>query len=77
MSQRRRLSSAERDELELDVVRVPEHHRGVSQGLLFIPDAGEELVRGYVEFVLDAVPSAWSIGPPELLEILRLLCFMG
>jgi hypothetical protein len=34
------LRSAERDELELDVIRVPEHHRGVSQGLLLIPDAG-------------------------------------
>ena len=34
------LRSAERDELELDVIRVAEHHRGVSQGLLLIPDAG-------------------------------------
>src|SRR6516225_11497656 len=34
------LSSAERDELKLDVIRIPEHHRGVSQGLLLIPDAG-------------------------------------
>ena len=32
--------SAERDELELDVIRVPEHHRGVGQGLLLIPDTG-------------------------------------
>src|SRR3984957_12263313 len=32
--------SAERDELELDVIRVPEDHRGVSEGLLLVPDAG-------------------------------------
>lgn len=39
-SGRRLVWSAERDELQLDVVGVPEHHRGVGHGFLLVPDAG-------------------------------------
>src|SRR5215475_2260667 len=39
-SRRCRLLSAGRDELELDVVGVPEYHRGVGEGLLLVPDTG-------------------------------------
>jgi hypothetical protein len=35
-----RLFSAERDELKLDDVEVPEYHCGVSEGFLLVPDAG-------------------------------------